>query len=473
MTPPATPPNHANVPADQAKVAADQTVLAADQAAVVAENAVLAADQATLAADQAAPVTPVSAVPPAPKITLTSPALLAFSIPAATPVVTGANVWVNGVKVLWSNWQNGVPTSIDLTKSVNATTWGGTLPTFTAGVAVSVQITVYSNFGESAESTAVSVVPIPSVVITPPPPPPPPPPPSGTAYLGMYVQDAPGSDAAISSHIAAMGKPKIVQQHQFYANVGSWAAQGDISWLLSDIKGSIFPKLLITLGLLPQGGSFSDSASQTACGKSWGGQLAAAGYNASNCVVRLGHECNVDQEDPWSAKENPPGFSKAFATTVAGARSAGFTGLINWNTSPCQGWDISTCMPPTSSFDIIGIDPYPQSWAFATNNQPTNSQAIFDQTRTAQFDGLDVMAALGKKINKPLAIDEYSGFFRADGHGTGDDPLNLTNFSSWVKANNVLYVNFFESDQNGDGENDLTDGKFPNMLAAFKKAFGS
>ena len=74
---------------------------------------------------------------------------------------------------------------------------------------------------------------------------------------------------------------------------------------------------------------------------------------------------------------------------------------------------------------------------------------------------------------KPLAIPEWGLTIRSDGHGLGDDPLYINDFTSWMKdpSNDVLFESYFNFDPSGDNSQ-ITDGDFPNALAAFETDLG-
>lgn len=60
---------------------------------------------------------------------------------------------------------------------------------------------------------------------------------------------------------------------------------------------------------------------------------------------------------------------------------------------------------------------------------------------------------------------------RSDGHGLGDDPGFVNNLSAWFVAHHVAFDDIFSFDSGGT-MNDITDGHFPNSLAAFRADFG-
>jgi hypothetical protein len=60
---------------------------------------------------------------------------------------------------------------------------------------------------------------------------------------------------------------------------------------------------------------------------------------------------------------------------------------------------------------------------------------------------------------------------RGDGHGRGDGPLYVNNFIAWMKANGVIYENYFNFEVTGQIDA-ITDGNFPTSLAALTADLG-
>ena len=81
------------------------------------------------------------------------------------------------------------------------------------------------------------------------------------------------------------------------------------------------------------------------------------------------------------------------------------------------------------------------------------------------------LSSFAAEHGKPIAFPEWSDDFRSDGHGLGDDPYFINQFSNWIASNNVAFTDIFAFDGPGQ-QNNITDGSFPNALAAFKTDFG-
>ena len=115
----------------------------------------------------------------------------------------------------------------------------------------------------------------------------------------------------------------------------------------------------------------------------------------------------------------------------------------------------------------MGTDLYDECWC--TPQTPQNAWA----TDLSEQWGLDWLASFAASNDKPIAIPEWSVTIRTDGHGLGDDPFFVTEFANWVASNNVAFTDIFSyNDTAGGQDNDITDGNFPNALAAFEQMFG-
>ncbi len=71
---------------------------------------------------------------------------------------------------------------------------------------------------------------------------------------------------------------------------------------------------------------------------------------------------------------------------------------------------------------------------------------------------------------KPIVFPEWGVGIRNDGHVLGDDPYFINQFASWITTHNVAWTNMFSYDSSQ--RDDITDGSFPNALAAFRADFG-
>jgi len=282
--------------------------------------------------------------------------------------------------------------------------------------------------------------------------------PSGLLF-GMYVQDEPGSMAAINSRLPALGNPKVAFVHNF-ASYTDAKDLSNLSWITGGAKNDGVPNLLISTGMIVP---FGQSAAVKSTFASIGQNLTNAGYSAPK--VRIGIEMNGGFA--WSAKPNPTAWKADFMVASTALKSTCPGALVDLNVAIGNGWDWTAADPGPAYVDTYGVDIYPQSWSVATNNLPTNSQAVWNGLLNAPYDGLNAMVAHAAKQGRPLTSAEASCIFRTDTHGTGDDALFVQNLNTFATTY-LEWICLFCTDQNSDGQSDLTDGKFPNALAAFK-----
>ena len=148
------------------------------------------------------------------------------------------------------------------------------------------------------------------------------------------------------------------------------------------------------------------------------------------------------------AMRSVPGQSFAFVWNPNGAGSTRF--------SPAQAY------PGNAYVDYIGSDVYANCWCspFTVQNGWAN--------QLSQPWGLDWLASFAARQGKPIVFPEWGVDFRSDGHGLGDDAYFVNQFGSWITAHKVAWTSIFTFHQ----EHDITDGSFPNALAAFKAHFG-
>ena len=201
-----------------------------------------------------------------------------------------------------------------------------------------------------------------------------------------------------------------------------------------------------------------------------GENLVAAGE--ANAYLRLGWEFDGDSYN-WSAT-NPTAeknFAQYFRQIVTSMRSIpGEDFKFVWNPDAAAfggepGYKVDLAYPGNAYVDYIGVDAYDQ--ASVTPQTPEN-----EWTETTSPE-LNAAAQFAQSQGVPLAIPEWGVAIRADGLGLGDDPLYVNNMITWMQnpANNVAYESYFDSD-GGSQQDDITDGNFPESLAAFITDFG-
>ena len=191
----------------------------------------------------------------------------------------------------------------------------------------------------------------------------------------------------------------------------------------------------------------------------------------SNAILRLGWEFNGNWY-PWSVASNTDAqnfaaFWRQIVNTMRGVTGQQFSFLWNPNGGGTASWDLTQAYPGSAYVDYIGTDVYDEYWG--TPQTPQNSWA----NAMNQSWGLNWLSSFAASQGRPIAMPEWSVTIRTDGHGLGDDPYFVDQFANWVSSNNVAFTNIFSfNDTAGGQDNDITDGNFPNSLAAFKADFG-
>jgi hypothetical protein len=191
----------------------------------------------------------------------------------------------------------------------------------------------------------------------------------------------------------------------------------------------------------------------------------------SNAILRLGWEFNGDWY-PWSVANNTDAqnfaaFWRQIVNTMRAVPGQQFQFLWNPDQGGPTSWDLTQAYPGSAYVDYIGSDVYDEYWG--TPQTPQNSWSNI----LSQSWGLNWLSSFAASEGKPIAIPEWSDCYRSDGHGLGDDPYFINQFAAWIASNNVAFTNIFAFDDTAGGQdNDITDGRFPNALAAFKTDFG-
>jgi Glycosyl hydrolase family 26 len=190
-----------------------------------------------------------------------------------------------------------------------------------------------------------------------------------------------------------------------------------------------------------------------------------------SAYIRLGWEFDGGWFT-WNATTpaNEASFAGYFQQIVTSMRSvAGANFKFIWNPTEAAfatpGYNVALAYPGSAYVNYIGIDAYDQSWA-----RPQTPANAWNESVLPGLIGAQQFAAAQ---GKPLAIPEWGVATRGDGHGLGDDPLFVTNFLAWMRnpANDVAFESYFNFDVPGQVDA-ITDGSFPNSLAAFKAGLG-
>jgi hypothetical protein len=161
-------------------------------------------------------------------------------------------------------------------------------------------------------------------------------------------------------------------------------------------------------------------------------------------------------------------FAAYFRHIVVAMRSVpgqSFKFVWNPNAGSSHGrFGPAQAYPGNPYVDYIGTDLYDESWV-----QPLTPQNAWAAQVSATW-GLDWLSSFAAQQGKPIVFPEWGVAIRGDGHGLGDDPYFVNQFAAWISSHNVAWTNIFAFDDTQ--QDDITDGSFPNALAAFHAAFG-
>ena len=255
----------------------------------------------------------------------------------------------------------------------------------------------------------------------------------------------------------------------FLDGTDSWA-QMDSAAGLGGWKGY---RLVLAVPVIP--GSSGGTLAQGAAGayNQYFATLAQnlVGEGEANAILRLGWEFNGNWF-PWTVATttdaaNFAAYWRQIVSTMRAVPGAQFSFLWNPNAGTSMPYTPEEAYPGDAYVDYVGVDLYDECWC--TPQTPQNAWASY----VSESWGLDWLTGFAASHGKPIAIPEWSVTIRNDGHGLGDDPYFVTQFANWVGSNNVAFTDIFSyNDTSGGQDNDITDGRFPNALAAFKQEFG-
>jgi len=293
---------------------------------------------------------------------------------------------------------------------------------------------------------------------------------------GVYVGAADPSGVAA---FAAATKTPVTIAAEFLPDSSGWAgmdgANGGLDWMFAGGWKNSGYTLSLGVPIIPTNSSGAPVGS-LATG-------ATGAYNAyfvslaetlvdngeSTAYLRLGWEFDGGWF-AWSATTPSAEASYAayFAQIVTAMRSVpGAAFRFVWNPDVAAfndgPYNVALAYPGNAYVNVIGLDAYDQSWVSPQTPANAWNQTLLPSLNLAH----NFVASKGE----PLAFPEWGLATRADGHGLGDDPLYVTNMLAFMHnpANNVAYESYFNFDVPGQVDA-ITDGTFPNSLAAFESA---
>jgi hypothetical protein len=295
----------------------------------------------------------------------------------------------------------------------------------------------------------------------------------GSMLEGAYAGAA--NPAGVAAFDAATGTQSEIAT-EFLPSGSGWSgmdgAGGSLSWLTGAWDGTGYT-LSLGVPIIPANSGGTLAAGATGAYNSYFVTLAqtlVAG-GEGNAYLRLGWEFDGNWYPSWDADaaSAEADFAAYFDQIVTAMRSVpGEHFEFVWNPDASAftqaGYNVALAYPGNAYVNVIGLDAYDESWLNPLT--PTNA---WDNTTLPALSAAHAFAAAH---GLPLAICEWGIAFLANGHGLGDDPLYVNNFSAWMQnpSNAVVYESYFNYD--GTSDSILDGGATPNSLAAFKADFG-
>jgi hypothetical protein len=282
--------------------------------------------------------------------------------------------------------------------------------------------------------------------------------------LGVYAGAGCGGANKLLEFQAWLGrKPDRVLEFM------TWQTMVENSpWSMNCWKAAGITSIAYSLPMLPEDGSAT--LAQGAAGKfddvfkNFATTLVARGYPTA--VIRIGWEFNGEWY-PWAASKDPQSWIAYWRRIVTTMRSVpGAKFKFDW--CPGNGWTTflaQDAYPGDAYVDFIGMDVYNQSW-----NPKATTPELRWHDQVHQRHGLKWHAEFAAAHGKPMSFPEWGTGTRADGHGSGDDPLFIEQMAEWIVTHNTAYHNYWDySAPIYSGK--ISDGSQPKSAAAFLKKF--
>ena len=290
--------------------------------------------------------------------------------------------------------------------------------------------------------------------------------------LGDYAGS--GEPSALANFASITGTHPVLAS-DYLLRTSGWdgmdGAGGSEDWMLDQWRGTGY-RLVLGVPILPGGSGGTLAEGATGAYNQYFTILAQTLVKdgAANAILRLGWEFNGTWY-PWSVANNTDAqnfaaFWRQIVKTMRAVPGQQFKFLWNPNGGGSSSWNLELAYPGSAYVDYIGTDVYDGYWG-----SPFTPQASWNSAVTQTW-GLNWLATFAAAEGRPIAIPEWSVDFRDDGFGLGDDPNFINQFSNWIAANNVAFTCIFSyNDTAGGQDNDITGGRFPNALAAFRADF--
>ena len=270
-----------------------------------------------------------------------------------------------------------------------------------------------------------------------------------------------------------------------YLDGTSWGSMvgssGSPSWVISRLKGQLGSQRLLLSVPLVHAGYSSDQAALAAYAANpatWDANFTTLARNLvadgfSNAIIRLMWEpdAGIYSSDDLTSAANYAALWRDAHSAMAAVSGSNFQWAWYWGAN-FDATTNNTAYPGSAYVDYITFDDYDQSWDTScgvpyngSNFTQAQHQCLW---KDDQDKGLVALTAFAKAQGKPIGIGEWGVIDRSDGHGGGDDPYWVNDFTAWMKANNVAWASYFNF--NSGGNSILAD--YPNSLAAYRADLG-
>ncbi len=270
-----------------------------------------------------------------------------------------------------------------------------------------------------------------------------------------------------------------------YLDGTSWSsmvgASGSPPWVIGSIRGKLgSARLLLSVPLVNAGYS-SDQAALAAYAANptgWDAKLTTLAQNLvadgfSNAIIRLMWEpdSGIYSNEDLTSAANYAALWRDAHTAMDAVSGASFQWAWYWGGN-FDSTTNNTAYPGNAYVDYVTFDDYDQSWDGSCGVPYNGSNFTQAQHRCLwagdQDNVLTSLVNFATIVHKPIGIGEFGVIDRSDGHGGGDDPYWIADFTAWMKASNVAWASYFNF--NSGGNSILSD--YPNSLAAYRADLG-
>ena len=252
----------------------------------------------------------------------------------------------------------------------------------------------------------------------------------------------------------------------------SWAAIQNPTSAASCFKTLNIP-VTFSVPMLPASGASIATGATGAYDTYWanlGKNLVASGQ--ANADLRIGWEMNGTWFN-WSAVPNATAWKAYWIHIVNAMRKAtGQHFTFTWSPGNGQSFAIENAYPGDAYVDYIGQSLYDQTYVGSTASAATKWNALLNGGHGLAWQA-SFASAHGKKLAYPeWALATKSSF---NGHGNGDNAYFIQQFYNFLKAHNVAYETYFDSDHSPNihkiNSGTATSSNFKNAGAMYKSLF--